>query len=140
MDNIEPVSRIEQYLDRMANGGSGDLPTPVSRIEQYLNQIAPGGGSGGGGGDSSVVLLNVVAPGALDKTWQEIHDMVTSGKVVYLLYVEDEGLYVFPCFLTMVYGDDLDNRYAAEFSYFNQSTVTFSFATDTPNGYPMFEA
>ena len=50
MDNIEPVSRIEQYLDRMANGGSGDLPTPVSRIEQYLNQIAEGGGGGGGGG------------------------------------------------------------------------------------------
>ena len=49
MDNIEPVSRIEQYLDRMANGGSGDLPTPVSRIEQYLNQIALGGGGGGSG-------------------------------------------------------------------------------------------
>lgn len=46
---MEPVSRIEKYLDRMANGGSGDLPAPVSRIEHYLAQIAEGGGSGGGG-------------------------------------------------------------------------------------------
>ena len=44
---MEPVSRIEKYLDRMANGGSGDLPAPVSRIEHYLAQIAEGGAGGG---------------------------------------------------------------------------------------------
>ena len=116
--------------------------TPVSRIEHYLDQIeqntSSGGGGGGGGSDSSVLVVHDV-DGTLDKTWQEIRDMVTSGKIVCILNVEDDGLFVFPCFLTMVYGDDVDDRYAVEFSYVDQTVLIFSFATDTPDGYPVFE-
>ena len=96
MDNIEPVSRIEQYLDRMANGGSGDLPTPVSRIEQYLNQIALGGGSGGGGGGGSdtVILHLDFDTWAFDKTWNEIKTALASGKrVIYPFGDDEDGVY-----------------------------------------------
>ena len=58
-----PLTRGEQYLNRIATG-SGTIPDePLTRVEQYLDYIAENGGSGGGGGGFSggggpVLILN----------------------------------------------------------------------------------
>ena len=51
----EPLSRQEQYLNKIATG-EGNLPTePLSRIEQYLSYICENGNSASGNG-SSVIM------------------------------------------------------------------------------------
>ena len=45
-----PKSREEEYLATAAGMAGITLPKPASRIEVYLNAIAEGGGGGGGGG------------------------------------------------------------------------------------------
>jgi len=51
----EPLTRGEQYLNRIATG-EGTIPDePLTRMEQYLDYIAENGGSGGGGGGSVTV-------------------------------------------------------------------------------------
>ena len=51
----EPLTRGEQYLNRIATG-EGTIPDePLTRMEQYLDYIAENGGSGGGGSDPSAV-------------------------------------------------------------------------------------
>lgn len=69
----EPLTRMEQYLNRTATGGGTIPDEPLTRAEMYLNKIATGSGevpeeeltrveqylayiaeSGGGGGDTSV--------------------------------------------------------------------------------------
>lgn len=50
MPNIPdaPLTREEQYLAAIANGGGSVPPAPLTRVEQYLNAILQGGGGGGG--------------------------------------------------------------------------------------------
>lgn len=43
-----PLTREEQYLAAIANGGGTVPPAPLTRVEQYLNAILQGGGGGGG--------------------------------------------------------------------------------------------
>lgn len=50
---ITPITRKEQFLSRAAGEGGVELD-PITREEYYLNKIAEGGGGGGGGGVSSV--------------------------------------------------------------------------------------
>lgn len=49
MPNIPdaPLTREEQYLAAIANGGGTVSPAPLTRVEQYLNAILQCGGSGG---------------------------------------------------------------------------------------------
>jgi len=47
---ITPITRKENFLARAA-GENGLELEPVTREEYYLNKIAEGGGGGGGGGD-----------------------------------------------------------------------------------------
>ena len=46
MSTLEPITRIEQYLAKIA-GSDVVTPTPVTRIEQFLDDWANGGGGGG---------------------------------------------------------------------------------------------
>jgi hypothetical protein len=49
----EPLSRQEQYLNKIATG-EGELPIqPLSRVEQYLSYICENGGAGGGSSNST---------------------------------------------------------------------------------------
>ena len=126
---MEPVSRIEKYLNRMANGGSGDLPAPVSRIEHYLAQIAEGGGGGGGGGSSSALIVNEDNDTyTLDKTWQEIYDAVMSNRVCFIGSSSDAenwgDLYL------------LVNIQWSEGSY-SVSNGNATYYADSPNDYPV---
>lgn len=46
MPNIPdaPLTREEQYLAAIANGGGTVPEVPLTRVEQYLNAILQGGG------------------------------------------------------------------------------------------------
>lgn len=43
MPTLEPITRIEQYLAKIA-GANVTTPEPVTRIEQFLDDWANGGG------------------------------------------------------------------------------------------------
>ena len=69
-----PENRREEYLNNIATGSGEIPPHPENREEQYLDAIAKNGGGGGSGGGVLVVHMDAQT-GALDKTWQEIHDV-----------------------------------------------------------------
>lgn len=55
----EPLTRAEQYLNKIATG-SGDTPEqPLTRMEQYLDYIAENGGGGVDPGDIVLRTLTV---------------------------------------------------------------------------------
>ena len=50
MPTLEPITRIEMYLAKIA-GANVTTPTPITRIEQFLDDWA-----NGGGGDASPIV------------------------------------------------------------------------------------
>lgn len=72
-NNLEKY--LEAILDKIADGTETDIPRPSWNIEKYLAAIYEALSEGGGGGGGGVLVVNVnKVTGALDKTWQEIHD------------------------------------------------------------------
>ena len=78
---MEPITRTEQYLSRIA-GDDCDIPEyPITRTEQYLERIAKGGGVGTGAvidvtiAGQSLVDENGIA--AVDNIGQSISITVT---------------------------------------------------------------
>ena len=60
-----PLTRGEQYLNRIATGGGTIPDEPLTRMEQYLDYIAKNGSGGGGGGSVTALkqtLLNLLIP------------------------------------------------------------------------------
>lgn len=51
MPTLEPITRIETYLAKIA-GANVTTPEPITRIEQFLDDWA----NGGGGGDASPIV------------------------------------------------------------------------------------
>ena len=51
----EPITRVEKFLAYIA-GETNDKPTPITRIEKFLDAIGQGGGGGGGGGLDNVIM------------------------------------------------------------------------------------
>ena len=65
-----PLTRAEQYLNRIATD-SGTIPDePLTRVEQYLDYIAKNGSGGGGGsgGDSDLSAVDVYVGDYLSTT------------------------------------------------------------------------
>lgn len=59
MDNLEPISRTDFYLDFLNNGGElVNLPEPVSRSDFYLYQLCVKSTENSGGGSSSVNVVD----------------------------------------------------------------------------------
>lgn len=58
--SLEPITRTEQYLSEIENGGK-DVPVPVTRIEHYLYEIAQGGGGGGASSADDVSYDNTTS-------------------------------------------------------------------------------
>lgn len=52
MENLEPKTRLEQFLSAIA-GNDIELPEVKTRLEYWLKEIAENGGESGGGGGSS---------------------------------------------------------------------------------------
>ena len=76
MANYNWSTKIQAYLAKIAGKEVDNLPEPTTKEQALLKEIAEGGGSTGGG------LVVHVNDGTLDKTWQEIHDAMSSGSSV----------------------------------------------------------
>lgn len=87
MPNIPdaPLTREEQYLAAIANGGGTVPEVPLTRVEQYLNAILQGGG--GGGSQEPLVLqgvfdTNPFAGSVTGATKEEIFAAWNAGKLI----------------------------------------------------------
>lgn len=71
---------------------NGDVVT-----SEKLNAMEQGiaAASGGGGGGGALVVYKDADTGALDKTWQEIHDAVVSTGAVYANHNGSVTLFIF---------------------------------------------
>ena len=98
-----------------------------------------GGGSGGGGGSDTVILHRDANTGALDKTWQEIHDLLANGKTVLAIAEVDEdgeykGVEIFSC--VEAYWN-YDDAYYVTFTYsYMGAPEPLQLTTLSADGYP----
>lgn len=79
-----PLTREEQYLAAIANGGGTVPEVPLTRVEQYLNAILQGGG---GGSQEPLVLTavpnaNIITGTVTGATAEEIRDAWLSGRPI----------------------------------------------------------
>ena len=132
-----PVREDEYYEALAAKLGipASAIPrTPVWRNEEELAALVQlftntQGSSGGG-----VLEITIDSDtGALNKTWQEIHDAIASGKLCILMDLVD-GVNVGAHMVTDAYmsvppgGSDIE---------YNVATVNTFATTDSANGYPV---
>ena len=84
---------------------------------------------GGGGGSSNILKVNVDDNGTLDKTWQEIADADYAVFIDRNIYESEgsAGVYWLTAFWT-----DGDMYYVGA-----TSSADYTFATDSPDGYPV---
>lgn len=92
------------------------------------------GGGGGGSSGGGVLVVNVDEDtGALDKTWQEIHD----ASFAVIKTTDSNGSYT----SFIVAAGKIKNLQTGDYVYVIQFTdveQSFRAETDSPNGYPVF--
>lgn len=100
-------------------------------------------GSGGGGGGSGVLVVHVDTEDtwAFDKTWQEIYDAISNGKIALLVYFLDNGTNVpdvtaTPIISAYSISEGADAGYYA--MYYN-SQGGMSAWCETANDYPVVD-
>lgn len=156
---MNPITRVEMFLNAAA-GNEQALPDPVTREEVFLKAIVEAQSGGGGGlpsvsdadngkvltvvdgawspadsgssGGGVLVVHQNADTGALDKTWQEIHDAPFS-----VMYVAgDEGSAHAPIVATEVDGSDY-----RVFVLIKDGEVLgyLPAVTDSANGYPVVQ-
>lgn len=157
---MNPITRKEMFL-AAAGGQNFETPTPVTREEVFLDEIAKGGGSslpdtpgsdgtyvlqnavesgtgtlswasGGGGGSGALVVTVGGLDFTLDKTWQEIFDAATAGAPI---IIRDE-----PTETEVSYGYIFTSVSTFASTYTVQALFsgnTFTFTTDSADGYPV---
>jgi len=131
-----PITREEQYYDATLRGNTSGLPTPLTRQEEYLNAIAQNGGGGGSGGGVLVVTFDDDT-GVCDHTWQEIHDAIGDGQLVFWSYVEEPSYAYYNLITAAMY---LNGTYYISMNFASPSDPTSALATaSSANGYPTIE-
>lgn len=97
-----------------------------------------GGGGGGGGGFTGGVLvvgLNIET-GALDKTWQEIHDAAQNGVVCWLQ--PNGGVAYLTALVEGGESGKIVTPWSVDFIAFQESTAkSFSCIATSPNDFPV---
>ena len=123
MANYNWSTKIQAYLAKIAGKEVENLPEPTTKEQQLLKEIAENGGSSGGGGG----LVVHVNDGTLDKTWQEIHDAMASGRSVVVDY--GDGIRT-----RLVISADLDvDLYTVVTMAYDEA---YSYAADSIDAYP----
>lgn len=95
----------------------------------FLDAIAKGG-SGGGSSGSGVLVVHY-QNGALDKTWQEIHDAVVAGQFIVIQNENEDGI-----FWNYISSVESDSNYYAVMVLWSGTGNTSELGTDSPTGYP----
>ena len=106
-----------------------------------MYSLLMGGGSGGGGGGSDIVVVH--DNGALDKTWQEIHDAMASGKIIISVFeeeTEEESIVSMGVFTGAepFAGEYICFAIATSIGSDTPETTVWRYATDNANGYPVY--
>ena len=96
----EPLSRQEQYLNKIATG-EGNLPAePLSRIEQYLSYICENGNSTSGNGSSVIMdsdlgkigdLPDIIPPAIYEDNSNYIVVTISSNNGKQTIFMHDYG-------------------------------------------------
>ena len=89
------------------------------------------GGSGGGGSSGGGVLVVHYENGALDKTWQEIHDAVVAGQFILIQSENDDGI-----FWSYIASVESSSNYYVVNVFWTGPASTSSLETNSPTGYP----
>ena len=127
----EPLTRAEQYLNKIATGSGNTPDEPLTRIEMYLAEIAKnegGGGSGGGG----TIFVDVSNDYTATKTSGEIFQLVMDGNtVVFRQSRGNDKFYLWTCL-------SADNVYEYNFHVIEDNQVSY-FTSDTASDYPSLD-
>ena len=104
----EPLTRAEQYLNKIATGSGNTPDEPLTRIKMYLAEIAKNEGGGGSGGGAFVITKRKQSDSkasqgvlkithdkiVLDKTYNEIVAAVEVGRIcVIYYYIEEQNVF-----------------------------------------------
>ena len=124
------ISREEKIILRML-GEQVELEPPQSRIEVLLYRLLE---QGGGGGGSSGLVVGITDNDqtmryVLDKTWNEIKDVVNAGGQVWLH--ADYGNYInWTGIMSVEYQDDT--------YYIRDATFNYNYTCSNPDDYPSY--
>ena len=88
---MEPVTRKEHFLARIAGKPHDESLFPITREEFFLDDIAESGGGGGGGGLFIVTVTTSGSTLVADKTVADIHHALASGKIPVAIEARDEN-------------------------------------------------
>ena len=106
---------------------SGDIITA-----EKLNHMEDGISAGGSGGAGGILVVNGNSQtGALDKTWQEIHD------AEFAVFLTTIDTLTFNCLLVNTGIDDHGTYFCSFLMYDSANPDVLSFETSSPNGYPV---
>ncbi len=107
-------------------------------IEEALSNADPVSGGSGGGVFITTGSLTTETTVTLDKTWQEIHDAISSGMIGVVRNIEPSEVataYSDHPIESIAYSEDSESYQIR----FNTPDMEFLFATDTADGYPVCE-
>lgn len=96
MSDLTPLTPQEIYQKSLAESQTGELE-PETRIEYFLNKIATSGG--GSGGDERVEILELDEDNKLNKSLNDIVDIIDGGKTIVFLYTRGD----YPANLALTY-------------------------------------
>ena len=121
---LTPKNRKEQWLEGLVQHET--TLTPKNRPEAWIKEIIDASGGGGGGTGGGVLIVNDVS-GTLDKTWKEIYDATTGGKLCFI--ATHNAVFDLLGLITTI-ATDHDTQYGVAAD--NQE-----YATSTEDGYPV---
>ena len=122
---LTPNNREEHWLQGMVDGQT--TLEPNKRREYWYKEIVDAIGSGGGGGTGGGVLVVNDVNGTLDKTWKEIYDAITGGKIC-LIATNESGADIL--FVATSIATDNNTMYVVK-------VEDNMYTTNTEGGYPV---
>ena len=132
---MESLSKLADKVDASGSGtgGKADFYDVVSNSLARISENYNGSGGGGGTGGGALIVHSNDDTGALDKTWQEIKNAYDAGSVVMLQF--DDGSEYITDYLHKI--QSVKGTFSVIFGEFGKLD-TYSYVTDSANGYPVF--
>lgn len=142
-DNGDVLTVVNGAWDKAAPSGGSDLPDTPAQDGTYTlqNTVSSGSGTLAWGADMFFELHLDEETWAFDKTWQEIYDALSAGKVGFFPMVyyapEDNTVQANVNFVTLAYQDFAENNFVISGLYSNNlSNIGYA---DTANDYPILD-